>query len=80
MTIYEFLAAQAEYLEGEAEQIDQLGDEQCGAGNWIGVAHCFASAETLRAIASAYRRSIPTEDHDFDCTLADIVDLPEVAA
>lgn len=75
------LHALADRLENEADEFQLVNDCETAEGHEIPAARAAGACSVLRAVVGAIRDSAPgTEDHEFDCSIADLVDLEAVPA
>ena len=75
-----FLRGQSVELDREADAIDLKRDREQSLKNEIGAAYFAGAAFFARNLARSYLEQIPTEEHEWDCTPADLFDVEEVAA
>lgn len=86
----EFLELSAQQWEADVLEHEMLAQQAEARGDFLTHAREQGKVDTYRRVARAYRRPaealnvLPaTEDHDWDCTMGDLVDLVtdrEVAA
>lgn len=86
----EFLELSAQQWEADALEHEMLAEQAQARGGFLEHARAQGRATAYRRVARAYRRNAErldigpaTEDHEWDCTVADLVDVVtdrEVAA